>query len=93
MSKNAKQKKKAFQRPCKPNPPVGKYVASHLNVPLAGIVGLLQFVSPVLPLQTCMGVKWPSNPVSTQTAFVYLNCGKKCHFRKSCPLLVGVATK
>ena len=44
------KRKKHFYSPCKPNPPVGKYVASHLNVPLAGNVGLLQFVAPVLPL-------------------------------------------
>ena len=93
VSKNAKPKKKAFQSPRKPNPPVGKYDASHLNVPLAGNVGLPQFVSPELPLQTPMGVKWPSNPVGAQTAFVCFNCGKPGHFRKSCPLLVGVANK
>ena len=93
MSKNAKPKKKAFQSPCKQNPPVGKYVASHLNVPLPGNVGLPQFVSPVLPLQTPIGVKWPSNLVGTETAFVCFNCGKPGHFRKTCPILVGVVNK
>ena len=93
MSKNAKPKKKAFQSPCKRKPPVGKYVASHLNVLLAGNVGLPQFVSPVLPLQTPMGVKWPSNLVGTETAFVCFNCGKPGHFRKTCPILVGVVNK
>ena len=53
------------------------YDASHLNVRLAGNVGLPQFVAPVLPLQTPMGVKWPSNPVGTQTAFVCLIVGNQ----------------